>query len=82
MALRKRPLERDKIDQLVSGVIRRLEQRGEKEISTNLIGEYVMDSLATIDQVAHIRFASVYKDFQDTDDFVSFITKIRPSNEF
>ncbi|MCY3674332.1 MAG: transcriptional regulator NrdR [Paracoccaceae bacterium] len=82
LALRKRPLERDKIDQLVSGVIRRLEQRGEKEISTNLIGEYVMDSLATIDQVAHIRFASVYKDFQDTDDFVSFITKIRPSNEF
>ncbi len=82
IALRKRPLERDKINQLVSGVIRRLEQRGEREITTTLIGEYVMDALATIDKVAYIRFASVYMDFQDTDDFESFIAKLRPSKGF
>ena len=82
LALRKRPLERDKIDQLVSGVIRRLEQRGEREISTDLIGTYVMDSLATIDKVAYIRFASVYMDFQNTADFESFIAKLHPSKEF
>ncbi len=82
LALRKRPLERDKIDQLVSGVIRRLEQLGEREISTTLIGKYVMDSLATIDKVAYIRFASVYMDFQNTEDFESFIAKLHPSKEF
>lgn len=82
LALRKRPLERDKIDQLVSGVIRRLEQRGEREISTAQIGRYVMDSLATIDKVAYIRFASVYMDFQNTEDFESFIAKLHPSKEF
>ncbi len=82
LALRKRPLERDKIDQLVTGVIRQLEQRGEREISSDLIGKYVMDSLATIDKVAYIRFASVYMDFQNTADFESFIAKLQPTKEY
>ncbi len=82
LALRKRPLERDKIDQLVTGVIRQLEQRGEREISSDLIGKYVMDSLATIDKVAYIRFASVYMDFQNTTDFESFIAKLQPTKEY
>ena len=82
LALRKRPLERDKIDQLVTGVIRQLEQRGEREISSDLIGKYVMDSLATIDKVAYIRFASVYMDFQNATDFESFIAKLQPTKEY
>ena len=68
IACRKRDVPADRIDRLISSIQRQLETRGE-EVSTNLIGEAVMDGLKTLDHVAYIRFASVYKDFSEPGDF-------------
>ncbi len=73
IALRKRPFEQDQIEQLVSGIVRRLESNGESEIRSDEIGEMVMEALASLDPVAYVRYASVYKDFKDASDFASFI---------
>ena len=73
IALRKRPFEHDQIEQLVSGIVRRLESNGESEIRSDEIGEMVMEALASLDPVAYVRYASVYKDFKDASDFASFI---------
>ena len=74
-ALRKRKIDSERIEKLISGIVRRLESSGEPEIPSKVVGELVMDALKELDRVAYLRFASVYKDFQETDDFRKFIDK-------
>lgn len=69
IALRKRPVEPDRIERLVSKVVRELESLGESDISTEMIGECVMENLRTLDDVAYVRFASVYRNFREARDF-------------
>ena len=76
IALRKRPVDPDRVDQVVNGIVRRLETSGESEIKANLIGELIMDALATLDPVAYVRFASVYRNFREARDFKEFIENI------
>lgn len=78
IALQKRPVEHERMDQMISGVVRRLESMGETDIDSKMIGEIVMESLARIDTVAYVRFASVYKNFQAADDFDKFVSELRP----
>lgn len=75
IALRKRPFEPEQIDQLVSGIIRRLESSGESEVESADIGGMVMDALGGLDPVAYVRYASVYRDFKDASDFAHFIER-------
>jgi len=73
IALRKRPVTPEQVDQLVSGIVRKLESSGETEMSSSDIGQLVMDSLRAVDPVGYVRYASVYKDFGDPSDFAQFI---------
>ena len=75
ISCRKRQVNSDKIELITNSIQRRLESSGETEIPTKVIGELVMDALKELDRVAYLRFASVYKDFQETDDFRKFIDK-------
>ena len=79
IAMQKRPIEPERIDQMISGIVRRLESMGETDIPSKTIGEIVMETLARIDTVAFVRFASVYKNFQEADDFDKFVSELRPS---
>ncbi|MEL0105832.1 MAG: transcriptional regulator NrdR [Rhodospirillaceae bacterium] len=76
IALRKRPVEEDRIERVVNSIQRRLETLGENEIPTKVVGEMVMDHLADLDQVAYVRFASVYRNFHEARDFEEFIGKL------
>ncbi|MDD3669170.1 MAG: transcriptional regulator NrdR [Alphaproteobacteria bacterium] len=76
LALRKRDIPQEKIDQLVSSIVRKLEMRGDHEVQSAEIGKLVMDSLFAMDKVAYVRYASVYKNFTKPDDFKAFITKL------
>ena len=76
IALRKRPVEPDRLERVINGIVRRLESSGESEINANLIGELVMDALATLDSVAYVRFASVYRNFREAKDFEDFVGKL------
>ena len=76
VALRKRPVEPERIERIVNGIQRRLENSGEPEISSDVIGEMVMDALASLDQVAYVRFASVYRNFREAKDFEDFVGKL------
>ncbi len=78
IAMQKRPIEPERIDQMISGIVRRLESMGETDIPSKVIGEIVMETLARIDTVAYVRFASVYKNFQAADDFDKFVSELRP----
>ena len=75
ISCRKRPVKPDQIELITNSIQRRLESSGEPEIPSKVIGELVMDALKELDRVAYLRFAAVYKDFQETDDFRSFIDK-------
>ena len=75
ISCRKRPVKPDQIELITNGIQRRLESSGEPEIPSKVVGELVMDALKALDRVAYLRFASVYKDFQETDDFRKFIDK-------
>lgn len=77
LACRKRSVEREKIDRLVSGVQRQVETLGESEVSSLAIGEAVMEGLRQLDSVAYIRFASVYRDFSEARDFEEFASTVR-----
>jgi transcriptional repressor NrdR len=79
IALQKRPVEPERIDQMVSGIVRRLESLGETDIHSSQIGEIVMESLNRIDTVAYVRFASVYMNFQAVGDFDKFMQQLRPT---
>ncbi len=80
ISMQKRPVERERIDQMISGIVRRLESMGETDIASQVIGEIVMEALARIDTVAYVRFASVYKNFQAADDFDKFVSELRPTD--
>ena len=74
VALRKRPVEPDRLEQVVNSVVRRLESMGETEIKVETIGSLVMEALHSLDKVAYVRFASVYRNFREAKDFEEFIT--------
>ncbi|MDB5315816.1 MAG: ATP-cone domain protein [Rhodospirillales bacterium] len=76
VALRKRPVEEDRIERLVTGIQRRLETEMEAEVTTRQIGEIVMETLRGVDQVAYVRFASVYRNFNEAKDFQSFLGEL------
>ena len=81
IALRKRPVDEDRIDSIVNSIQRQLETSGENEIPTRAIGEMVMDNLRELDQVAYVRFASVYKQFREAKDFEAFVEKMSDETE-
>ncbi|KCZ97893.1 NrdR family transcriptional regulator [Hyphomonas polymorpha PS728] len=81
IALRKRPVDREQIDQMVSGILRKLESTGEQEVTSNDVGELAMDALKRVDPVGYVRFASVYRDFKDPSDFAQFIDKAALDDE-
>ena len=73
VALRKRTVEPERIERRVSGIVRRLENLGESEIPAKMVGELVMEGLYALDQVAYVRFASVYRNFREAKDFEEFL---------
>jgi transcriptional repressor NrdR len=81
IAMQKRQVEPDRIEQMISGIVRRLESMGDTDIASDTIGEIVMETLARIDTVAYVRFASVYKNFQEADDFEDFVAELRPPED-
>ena len=81
IAMQKRPVEPERIEQMISGIVRRLESMGDTDIPSDTIGEIVMETLARIDSVAYVRFASVYKNFQEADDFEDFVADLRPPTD-
>ena len=76
LALRKRNINQETIEKVVNAIVRKLENSGETEIKSHLIGEYIMDALSHLDQVAYVRFASVYKNFREVKDFEDFLGKL------
>tara|TARA_Y100000590_G_scaffold434690_1_gene553280 strand:- start:283 stop:747 length:465 start_codon:yes stop_codon:yes gene_type:complete len=73
IALRKRPIDAETVEKFISKIVRNLEGLGENEIPTSTIGKFIMDGLANLDQVAYVRFASVYRNFKEAKDFEQFI---------
>ena len=73
ISLRKRPIDRESIEKFISKFVRNLEGLGENEIPTSTIGKFIMKDLANLDQVAYVRFASVYKNFKEAKDFEQFV---------
>ncbi|UUX50232.1 transcriptional regulator NrdR [Nisaea acidiphila] len=76
IAMRKRPVDPERVERMVTSIVRRLESMGEAEIPSDVIGQMVMESLANLDQVAYVRFASVYKNFREAKDFEEFVEEI------
>ncbi len=77
VALRKRPVEEDQIERIVNGIQRRLETEAESEVTSRHIGEIVMDALREVDEVAYVRFASVYRNFNEAKDFGAFLGSLK-----
>jgi transcriptional repressor NrdR len=73
IAMNKRPLDPERTDRMITGIVRQLESLGETEIPSQVIGEFVMKALKSIDEVAYVRYASVYRDFRETSDFAKFL---------
>ena len=65
-----------KIEKIVNAIVRKLENSGETEIKSSLVGQYIMDALSHLDQVAYVRFASVYKNFREVKDFEDFLDNL------
>ena len=80
VALRKSPINDEKIERVVNGIQRRLETLGETEIPTKVVGEMIMDNLRDLDTIAYVRFASVYRNFRETKDFEEFIGELGDEN--
>lgn len=76
IALRKRPVEPERVDRMINGLVRRLESMGESEIPSEVVGQLVMEGLASLDMVAYVRFASVYKNFREAKDFEQFVGEL------
>ena len=76
IALRKRPVDPDKVEMAINRIVQKLESEGESDIPTKRIGELVMEELKKLDAVAYIRYASVYRDFGEASDFESFVEKL------
>lgn len=75
IALQKRPVDPDRVEQMISGIVRQLESRGQTDVPSSEIGELVMEGLAALDSVAYVRYASVYRDFRTTEEFGQFIAE-------
>jgi transcriptional repressor NrdR len=78
IATRKRPIGEERVERIVNSITRRLESSGESEIASSQIGQLVMEALASLDTVAYVRFASVYKNFRETRDFEQFLENLTP----
>ena len=76
IALRKRPVEADRVERVITSIVRRLESYGETDVPSDLIGQMVMDALGSLDPVAYVRFASVYRNFREAKDFEDFVEQI------
>ena len=76
VALRKRPVDPERIERMVSGIVRRLENMGESDVSSQTVGHLVMEGLRTLDDVAYVRFASVYKNFREAKDFEALLGEL------
>ena len=75
VATRKRPVDPDRLERMVNGIVRQLESMGETELASHVVGEMVMKALKTLDEVDYVRYASVYRDFRQTDDFARFLSE-------
>ena len=73
IALRKRPVQEERLERIVNGIVRQLEATGENDIPSKQLGELVMETLKDVDAVAYVRFASVYRDFREAKDFEAFL---------
>jgi len=73
IALRKRPVDPEQVERMVNGITRQLESMGETELPSHAVGELVMKALKALDDVAYVRYASVYRDFRETQDFAKFL---------
>src|ERR1044072_3431504 len=76
VALRKRPVDPERVERMVSGIVRRLESLGENEIKSETIGKLIMEALRVLDDVAYVRFASVYKNFREANDFEALLGEL------
>ena len=76
IALKKRPIDTDTVEKFISNISRSLEEMGQSEIPSNVIGKLVMNGLKELDPVAYIRFASVYRNFREVKDFEQFVDKL------
>jgi len=81
LATRKRPVDPERIERMVSGIVRRLESLGETELASHVVGEMVMKAIKALDEVAYVRYASVYRDFRQTEDFARFLSEEGLSDE-
>ena len=81
IALRKRPVDAERVERMVSAIVRQLESMGESELPSHVVGELVMKALKTLDEVAYVRHASVYRDFRETQDFAKFLGEEGLSDE-
>ena len=80
-AVRKRPVEPERVERLVSSIVRRLESMGETDIDSKEIGALVMEGLKTLDPVAYVRFASVYRNFREAKDFETVLGELSGDDE-
>ena len=74
IAIRKRPIDPDRVERMISSIVRQLESMGETELPSSAVGELVMTQLKALDDVAYVRYASVYRDFRETQDFAQFLS--------
>ncbi len=81
IALRKRPVPEERVERIINGIVRQLESSGASEIPSEVVGEMVMDTLANLDQVAYVRFASVYRNFREAKDFEDFVGQLSGRDE-
>jgi transcriptional repressor NrdR len=73
IAIRKRPIEPERVERMISSIVRQLESMGETELASSVVGGLVMKELKQLDDVAYVRYASVYRDFRETQDFAKFL---------
>ena len=76
IALRKRPVEPERIERMINGIVRQLESQGDNEIASARVGELIMEGLKALDDLAYVRFASVYKNFREAKDFEELIGEL------
>jgi transcriptional repressor NrdR len=76
VALRKRPVDPERVERMISGIVRQLEAQGENEVKSEAVGKLVMEGLKGLDDVAYVRFASVYKDFREAKDFEELLGEL------
>ena len=81
IALRKRPVDDERLERMISSLVRQLEASGQSEFPSDGLGEMVMEMLAELDQVAYVRFASVYRDFREAKDFEEFVGRLSEQDD-